>query len=326
MILKLACPECDTRFSIPEATLGSEGRTVRCSRCTHKWFATPELPKNRLKPKASPRQTRPPEVKKKATPLPPQEDRMRTPDINDDEKIEQFQEIDREIIDPPHKDDEVSPLREPHFDNSLNHLSDLMNKAEPETMPGLFLSDSHYSVQKSNRGGLLLWFLGITALVLVLGTIFYFVQERLSYKFPVLGTVAEILHIRKHTVGDGLGIRELSSDRTGTENNEVLIARGVIYNETDQVRHIPNLLVSLRDKNDKFIQEKILKPPVDSLEAQSSIGFKVLFEQPDPSAEELSVFFTESQQVDEGDLSKTELTKPNNSMSGSMTEKAEGTK
>ena len=40
----LACPSCDSRFSVPDEALLPVGRTVRCSSCSHQWFAQIEEP------------------------------------------------------------------------------------------------------------------------------------------------------------------------------------------------------------------------------------------------------------------------------------------
>ncbi len=37
----ITCPNCRTTFRINPASLGAQGRTVRCSSCAHRWFVEP---------------------------------------------------------------------------------------------------------------------------------------------------------------------------------------------------------------------------------------------------------------------------------------------
>ena len=34
----IACPQCATRYVVPDDAIGADGRTVRCAKCKHSWF------------------------------------------------------------------------------------------------------------------------------------------------------------------------------------------------------------------------------------------------------------------------------------------------
>ncbi|MEQ8602325.1 MAG: zinc-ribbon domain-containing protein [Marivibrio sp.] len=66
----LTCPNCRSRFKVKPEALGAQGRTVKCAKCAHKWFASPDdgeeggapksaAPKKPPAPKAGPKKAAP---------------------------------------------------------------------------------------------------------------------------------------------------------------------------------------------------------------------------------------------------------------------------
>ena len=44
----LQCQNCNARYLIPDQSLGADGRTVRCARCSHSWFEKPQVKEEKI--------------------------------------------------------------------------------------------------------------------------------------------------------------------------------------------------------------------------------------------------------------------------------------
>ncbi|MEM9682093.1 MAG: MJ0042-type zinc finger domain-containing protein, partial [Pseudomonadota bacterium] len=46
MNIILTCPNCAASFKVKAEALGPDGRTVKCSKCEHRWHATADAPES----------------------------------------------------------------------------------------------------------------------------------------------------------------------------------------------------------------------------------------------------------------------------------------
>ena len=68
----ISCPDCHTRYVVPDEAVGLEGRTVRCAKCKNSWFQEgPELDLGKVGTVAPPEPTPEPEPAPPPPPPPP---------------------------------------------------------------------------------------------------------------------------------------------------------------------------------------------------------------------------------------------------------------
>jgi len=299
--MKITCPSCETNFSVPEAALGTRGRTLRCARCGHKWHQLPPYVEDEV-PLEMPAKA----PLKKAAPAarpsvfePPVEDKEfeessggGLPGFNlnfgGDGASFSFGASGGadSYSDNLEEEDPSGPPEE--IDDPFAHIAELMG-ASPEPIPDVFASPPP-KPKPRRKGGAGLWVLVIMILLAAAGFGLYQLQEFVVDLIPGSAQVYEELGLRSEVVGAGLIFRNYSSERMVQENSEVLVVRGVIANSTDAIKEIPLLRLALY--NDKtLLQKKIISPPQQALDARGSVGFRITLEQPDPSANRFEVTF-----------------------------------
>lgn len=281
----VTCPNCETRFAVPQSALGTRGRTVRCARCGGKWHQTPESHLDDI-PLESPAG-----ASRRDTLA---DHLFETEDEGGHSSELAYQAAGNTAFDfgstPGESHGESRVEEESAEDDPFARISELMMARPPESIPDVFSSPTPKPSPR-RKGAAGLWLLLALLLLASLGAGGYFFQDRILDRWPEAARYYDELGLRNEVVGAGLAFRNYSSERLVQDNNEVLIVRGVIANTTEQPHEIPLLRLALYN-NQALLQEKIISPPQTALEAKGTVGFRITLDQPDANASRFEVTFT----------------------------------
>ena len=231
----IQCPACSTKYVVPDAAIGVEGRTVRCAKCRHSWYQDgPEiaLPEEQTAPPAPPPPAPDPQpepaapVREETPPPPPIEEDVPLPDPPASPPRPA-----REDVPPPPVENFYGDEEPSHFDH------------EPPFRP------------RRNPLKLWTWAAGIFAVVAA-ATIF-----ALSY-----WGLPDWVPVDRPTFA--AGDSELQLDfppeqwerRTLPNGTEFFGASGTVTNIGTTTREIPPILIVLRDSRDRIVYSWEVQP------------------------------------------------------------------
>jgi predicted Zn finger-like uncharacterized protein len=277
----VTCPNCSAHYQVPDVMVGMKGRTMRCSRCQHQWqqpfVATQPEPRAR---RPEPRMvTDPP--------------RQRAPEPVMVSAFEDPEPIEDDLLAAAMRDEESGDDLKADAGgdgNPFDRIAEMMMEQPPAPVPDLFANAASDEEPRRRRGIFGLIGLVVAIVIVVLAVVAYFLQDRIINRYPAAAQYYDKLDVRNEVVGAGLAFRDVKSERTKQDGNEVLVVRGLIVNTNDQERPIPPLQLVLYD-GQNVVQHKVIDPPQAKLDSNGSVGFRITLEQPDPTATRFEVTF-----------------------------------
>lgn len=272
------CPECYTRFSVPEKLLGPDGRTLKCAKCGHKWLqrSMPLLDEVPLEmdPAGFFREEHVEENGATDDPYASIPD-----DIGmEDNKAFQSSSSSRDT-DTSSRDEEAARL----LDDDMDGIPDRYRDDDQD-------EDAEAKKKFSFKRFFILLFIALSMLGGASGGAYVF-REHIVTMWPWAIEYYAMFGITADPLGAGLKFRLVTSERLIENDAELLVVRGVVANISDTSRDVPLLSLALYDGNNAIIQEKKITPLEKTLAPGATIGFRLHIESPSASAKRFEVTF-----------------------------------
>ncbi len=316
--MKIACPKCGTRFTVPDQALGAKGRTLRCARCANTWHQMPTAPATDASLDTIPDADR---TVVSAGDHAPLAEHLETPDTPPPQgRGRTF--LDDPLADPLPMDSDPpghgrSPGEDagadelPDFDDILARLEDQEREragrrdsrddpasfGDDDDLPGV-LRDGPGGGRNRARGRRRppAWAsLGMAALLVLAGTLggLYFLRDSVVERVPATERIYRSLGITLSRPGLGLRLEKVIPTRELVDGEDILVVRGFIKNTSETQRPVPALQLMLNDANGEMVQRMVAPPPTTTLAAGESTDFRMTLRNQLPGAEAIEVTFTD---------------------------------
>ena len=273
--MEITCPSCGKQYSIPEASVGEQGRKVRCTACDHRWMVMPGTVED--------------------------EEAAALAEVLDHaaEEIDRFGDGDgdEDDFDP---DEEAAALEaafdsgEPDDDEEPDSDADpFVTDGEPrEPAAAQTRSVSRNRIREPGRFGSVLaiggWLL-VLASVLALGGLVIARDEVVdAYPSTLPFYQAMGLPVTRRL---GLEIRDVATETVEREGARVLRVSGAVHNVTSREREVPMIVIRLLDAGNSELEQQLVMVDRPTLPTESIARFVVDIEQPPETAETFSVSF-----------------------------------
>lgn len=259
----IRCTACSTRYAVPDSAIGA-GRTVRCAKCGHSWFQDPppldppttegisasdqaNMGAAQKRKQAANAQNRVPAQPRKSA---PQSDVQTAPPAS----------FARDIAARQGNNDQ----------NSAAETDDGIRPDAAYDRPDPF---AHEPPFKPRRNPAKYWTIGaiIFALLVTIlaGAVYiYGLPKWLQFDEPGFGETVPGLKI-------DLPIRE-DDRRTLPDGTEAFNASGSVINEGQKRQDVPDMLITLRDAEDRIVYSREIAAPVENLGPGETARFNEL--------------------------------------------------
>lgn len=320
----VSCPNCETRFTLPDGAISGSGRKMKCAKCGHKWHQMPEDHEAEAEAEAASAwdDDAMGDAPAGAAPVPatagagggagvplemdpgaPAAPRSAPQPDGGDIPMESGPGGTR-----PETDDETTDLSaiaamldntdlggggpDDDDDEDRQDIGRILDADEPDPIPSMFGSPDDEDEAPKRR-----WPMVVVMLLVIIGGLgagAWFGRQQVVAWVPQTAPVYAALGVPVQTLGMGLRFQNVAGERVVEDGVDTLIVRGFIANVGGGDRPVPHLRLTLYDAEDKPVQTIVSRPPQDTVAAESTAGFRLTLENPPATARRFEVDWTDA--------------------------------
>jgi len=260
----LTCPECATRYLTKDNSIGSNGRTVRCSRCETTWFVAADSDELALKDNQTETITAASAAGEQSLAIP---------------------------AIPPLAGNEASKLKTSHGDTDGN--ADVMDESVETNKTDEIVKGAHVDIRdraddQRRRRRLrivgLIWLIPLLLLCMA-ASLAYTMRQDIVRKMPATATLYKQFGIQ--VTLSGLSLEAPISRTTVIENKTILVVNGAVRNISGTPQEVPLIEFSLHDKSGAELTSWFVETSSKTLEKNGRVTY--ISEYPNPPLDAVSM-------------------------------------
>lgn len=276
----LSCPSCSARFNVKAEALGTNGRTVKCAKCAHKWHAMPEGAPAPAAAATPPPAPPPPPAAETAAPPPPPPPQAPAAE-------------EAPPPPPPQPEAEDTPPPPPPPDSAAE--IDLDEAPERPPIP----PRQRGGQPAPQKGSTLKWWIALVAVIVILSSAAVIWRKAIVVMYAPANKLFMMINLPIDTLGHGLVIHTPETGLSIDGSDRVLTIKGQIENTTGRIVDVPILRASLRDTKGAELQkwtftaeeprvlpgERVIYETEARNPAQGATGLDITFTRPEEEME-----------------------------------------
>lgn len=281
--MALTCPNCATRFKVKSEALGDRGRSVRCAKCAHVWFATQDdlesdgATGGQPAPKAPPRREPPPRDPPPRRASEPEEDDPfgATFDDEDDDAD------DVDLGPPPASMRSEAPAYDAPPFGADEEIVPRQRRPQPK--------------KKSPLGAWIM--LGVLVLGVAIGG--FFLRFDIVKAYRPANAIFAAIGFPVDTLGFGLKIEQPTTRALIKQDERVLEVTGGITNTSGEPIDVPMLRGALLNAQDMEVHVWSFVTEESRVLPGETVAYKISVSNPPRGATDLLVTFTRPEEMAE---------------------------